>query len=279
MVFLYLPPCNTYGYPFVHIHPKLTDSISAYPLLLSFQFNILLSLAMAVQSPPQAPPIFAYSAENLISRSQQLIAGNKALVDRVVQNVSVENAEFSNVLLPLQQGKDAMTLELYPIGFLRSVSTDQDIRSAATLAEKQFSDYRVESSMREDVFKLVDAIYNKQKNDPTLDAESRYLLEKEYKSSIRMGLALPPQERDRLGEIHKRLPELYLAFGTNLRDEDGGIWLTPEQLDGVPADRIETFKKGEEGSENEGKLWLPFRYPNTMPIRKQCKVAETRKKV
>lgn len=234
---------------------------------------------MTDQSPPQTPPLFAYSAESVISRTKQLIACNKELVDSVVQNVSVDDANFFNVLLPLQQGKDKMTLELYPIGFLRSVSTDPDIRNAAASAEKQFSDYKIDSSTREDVFKLVDAVYTKQKNDPALDAESRYLLEKEYNCSIHTGLALLPRQRDRLKEINKRLPELYMAFSKNLRDENGGIWFTPEELNGVPADKVETFEKGQQGTKNEGKLRVPFKYPNTIPIRKHCTVAETRKRV
>lgn len=235
---------------------------------------------MTTASPPQAPPVFSYTPDGLISRTRQLIASNKELIDSIVQNVSIDTAEFSNVLLPIQQAKDAMALELYPIGFLRSVSIDSKIRDAAASAEKSFSDHKIESSMREDVFKLVDAAYNKCKNDhSTLDAESRYLLEKEYKASLRLGLTLPAPKRDRLKEIKKKLPELYLAFSKNLGEENGGIWLTPEELNGVPGHNLEKFEKGEQGSENEGKLRVPFKHPNTTPIRKYCTVADTRKKV
>lgn len=234
---------------------------------------------MASSLPPQAPPLFTYSPDGLISRTEQLIACNKELTDTIVQNVSVENAEFSKVLLPLQQGRDAMTLELYPIGFLRSVSTDPSIRNAAASAEQKFSDYKIEWSMREDVFKLVDAVYSKQKNDPELDAESRHLLEKEYKSYIRTGLSLPAPERNRLKEINKRLPELYMAFSNNISEENGGLWLTHEELNGVPPETLETFEKGQQGSETEEKLRVSFKYPSTTAVRKYCTVAETRKKV
>ncbi len=236
---------------------------------------------MTYQSPPQSPPLFAYSPEGLISRTDQLIICNKELTDNIVHNVSVEDAEVSNVLLPLQQGKDALTLELYPIGFLRSVSTDPNIRNAAASAEKKFSDYKIELSMREDVFNLVSAIYCKNNNDngPALDAESRYLLEKEYKAYVRAGLTLPPPKRNRLKEINKRLPELYMGFSKTISEESGGIWFTPEELDGVPPESLETFERGQRGSENEGKLRIPFKYPSTMPIRKYCTVTATRKKV
>lgn len=247
-------------------------------LLTHFLFK-LSDQAWLQKRHPNHHPCFR-NPDSLISRTQQLIACNKELIDRVVQNLSVDTAEFSNVLLPIQQAKGAMTLELYLIGFLRSVSRDPKIRSAAASAEKSFSDHKIESSMREDVFKLVNAAFNKCKHvNSALDAESWYLLEKEHKASLRLGLSLAPAKRDPLKEINKKLPELYLAFSKNLGEENGGIWLTQEELNGVPARDLEKLEAGEHGTANEGKLRVPFKYPNMTPIRKYCTVAETRKKV
>lgn len=172
-----------------------------------------------------------------------------------------------------------MSLGMNVIGFLGSVSADAKIRDASTSSQKRMSDYDTESSMREDVFQLVEAVYRKQKDDPALDAESRRLLEKEYKACIRMGLGLPPQHQERFQQIKKRLPELYIAFSKNLTEEKGGLWLTPEELGGVPEDVLETLAKGQPSSENKGKLWLTFRYPDIQPTQKYCTVAETRKKL
>lgn len=234
---------------------------------------------MAISTPPQAPPFLAYSPESLIHRTEQLIAGNKKLTDGVVQNISVEAAEFSNVLFPLVRGRSMMSLEMNVIGFLRSVSADPNIRAASASAEKKLSDYDIESSMREDVFALVEAVYNKQKDDITLDAESRFLLAKEYKAYLRMGLGLLPPQRERFQQIKKRLPQLYIANSKNLSEEKGGIWLKPEELTGVPNDVIETLEKGKLGGENDGKLKLTFKIPDLRPVQKHCAVAETRKKL
>lgn len=172
-----------------------------------------------------------------------------------------------------------MALGMNVIGFLGSVSADAKIRDASTSSQKRMSDYDTESSMREDVFRLVEAVYRKQKDDPALDEESRRLLEKEYKACIRMGLGLPPQQRERFQQIKKRLPELYIAFSKNLKEEKGGLWLTPEELSGVPEDVLETLAQGQPSSENKGKLRLTFKYPDVQPTQKYCTVAETRKKL
>ncbi|XWW96800.1 hypothetical protein V2A60_004780 [Cordyceps javanica] len=172
-----------------------------------------------------------------------------------------------------------MTLDMSIIEFLGSVSADSDIRDAAASAQKKMSNYDTESSMREDVFLLVQAVYSKQKDDPTLDAESHRLLEKEYRAFMRMGLGLPPSKRNRFAEIQKRLPELYIAFSKNLSEERGGVWFKPEELHGVPNDVLEALAKGEQSWENAGKLRLTFKYPDLHPTMKYCTVAETRKKM
>ncbi|KAJ6784038.1 hypothetical protein PWT90_00325 [Aphanocladium album] len=234
---------------------------------------------MSSPSPPQAPPLLTYSPESLISRTNETLAQNKETVDNVVKDISVDNAEFANVLLPLTHARSAMFLEMNGIGFLGSVSTDSKLRDASDAAEKKFSDHLIELSMREDVFRLVEAVYKKQKSDPALDAESRYLLEREYRGFTRMGLGLPPTERERFQQIKKRLPELYIAFSKNLKENDDGIWFKPEELSGLPSDVTENFERGEQGSENEGKLRLTFGYPEVQAAQKYCKIAETRKKV
>ncbi|OAR00068.1 hypothetical protein LLEC1_07866 [Akanthomyces lecanii] len=234
---------------------------------------------MAIQPPPQAPPVFTHSPADLSSKTEQLIACNKELVDNIVKNVSVEKAEFSTVLLPFVQGRSVMSLDMNIIGFLRSVTSDAKVREASASAEKKVSDYTTESSMREDLYLLVEAIYRKQKKDPALDAESRFLLEKEYKAYMRMGFGLPPAKRSRLQEIKKRLPELYIAFSKNLGKKKEGIWFTLEELSGVPDDLLETLEKGQQSSENEGKMKLTFKPTELRTAQKYCTVAETRKKL
>lgn len=168
-----------------------------------------------------------------------------------------------------------MAIEAHIIGFYNAVSTNKELRDASSEAEQLLDDFGIESSMREDVFNLVDAVL---KNKEKLDPESQRLLEKDHKSFIRNGLSLPAgSKRDRYKEIKQRLSTIGIAFQKNLNEEDGGLWFTPEELDGVPDDTLSTLKKGE--GDNEGKLWLTFKYPDLFPTLKYATSAETRKKV
>ncbi|KAF2719489.1 metallopeptidase MepB [Polychaeton citri CBS 116435] len=230
------------------------------------------------KKPPQAPPLFTHTATSLVKDTEKFLARSKQVSDDVVAKNTADNADFTSVLLPMAQDDNELSLEAHIIGFYQAVSTDSALRDASTEAEKKMDDFGIEASMREDIFQLVDAVYKKQKDDTGLDAESRRLLEKDHKGFIRMGLGIPPGEkRDRFKAIKKRLSELSITFQKNLNEEQGGLWFTPAELEGVPEDVVNNLKKGE--GENEGKVFLTFKYPDLFPTQKYCKNVEVRHKV
>lgn len=74
-----------------------------------------------------------------------------------------------------------------------------------------------------------------------------------------------------------RLSQISIQFQKNLNEEAGGIWFTPEELDGVPDDVTSILPKGE--GENAGKLRLSFKYPDLFPTLNYATNAATRKRV
>lgn len=200
---------------------------------------------------------------------------SKAIEDSIVKEITLETASFNNTILPMAHDENKGALETHIIGFYQAVSTDKALRDASTEAEKLLDDFSVESNMREDVFKLVDAAVKKNEK---LDAESQRLAEKLRKSYIRNGLGVSAgPERDRFKEIKKRLSEISISFQKTLNEENGGLWFTPNELDGVPDDLLSTLEKGT--GDNEGKLRLTFKYPDLFPCLKYAKNAKTRQRV
>ncbi|KAF2684460.1 zincin [Lentithecium fluviatile CBS 122367] len=227
------------------------------------------------RKPPQLPPRFTATPASLVDDTKRLIERSRKVQDDIVASVKPEQANFENVVLPVARDDNKMAIESHIIGFYQAVSTDKALRDASTEAEKLLDDFGIESSMREDVFNLLDAVLKKKES---LQPESQRLLEKDHKSYIRNGLSIPAGgKRDRFKEIKKRLSEISIKFQKNLNEEQGGLWFTPEQLDGVPEDLVSSLKKGD--SENEGKVWLTFKYPDLFPTLKYATHAETRKQV
>ncbi|OJJ42706.1 hypothetical protein ASPZODRAFT_104793 [Penicilliopsis zonata CBS 506.65] len=230
-----------------------------------------------LRRPPQAPPVFTATAQSIVADAKRLIESTRQAHDGVVAAVTPETASFASVVRPLAQDENTMALESHILGFYQAVSTDQTLRDASSEAEKLMDEFFIETAMREDVFALVDAALKK---GESLDPESRRLLEKEHKDYIRNGLGLPAgPKRERFKEIKKRLSQISIEFQKNLNEENDGLWFTPAELDGVPADVLSGLKKGEEGSEHAGKLWLTFKYPDLFPTMKYATNAETRKAV
>ncbi|KAF2864423.1 zincin [Piedraia hortae CBS 480.64] len=271
------PPYTTFLLVFITASLALFQLSRAFsPRLFSVRQLTLGSMApKAYRQPPQAPPLFTHTPRSLLATTDALIDRSQKLQDRIVDEVKAGKATFDNVLVPFSREDNQMTLESHIIGFYQAVSTDSKLRDASTEAEKKMEDFAIESSMREDIFKLVKEVYEKQKDDEKLSPESRRLLEKDYKGYIRMGLDIPAGEkRDRFKTIQKRLSEISITFQKNLNEEQGGLWLTPEELEGVPSDVTSNLKKGD-----DGKLWLTFKYPDLFPTQKYCRNADTRKKV
>lgn len=238
----------------------------------------LINVTMApaqYQKPPQAPPKFTATPDSLLKDTKRLIDESKALQDALVKDVKLEDATFAKVCLPRAHEENNAAIESHILGFYQAVSTDQALRDASSEAEKQMDDFGIESIMREDVFNLVDAVLKKKEE---LNPESLRWLEKDHKAYIRNGLGIPAgPKRDRFKEIKKRLSELSIIFQKTLNEENGGLWFTLEELDGVPKDVIATLKKGE--GENEGKVWLSFKYPDLFPTLKYAKNPAIRKKL
>ena len=229
----------------------------------------------AFRRPPQAPPMFTGTAESIVADTKRLIEEARGMQDKIVADIKPEEASFDNVMLPLAYEENNAGLETHILGFYQAVSTHKELRDASTEADKMLNKFSIESSMREDVYKLVDAAFNKGEK---LDPESQRLLTKERKEYIRNGLGLPAgPKRDRFKEIKQRLAQISIEFQKNLNEENGGFWFTPDQLDGIPEGTVSTLKKGE--GENEGKLFLSFKYPDIFPTANHCKNPATRKKV
>ncbi|KAI1802064.1 Metalloprotease [Daldinia bambusicola] len=231
------------------------------------------------KNPPQAPPTFTGTKETIVNDAKTICDTTRSLLDKLATDVAPSTATFASVLAPIAEDENKSQLNTRILGFYQYVSSDADLRNASTEAEKIMDEFSIECNMREDIFKLVDAAFQAQKTkEPDLDAESLRLLEKERKGYIRNGLGLPQgPQRDRFKEIKKRLSQIGIQFQKNLNEENGGLWFTKEELDGVPSDVLDGLEKGT--GENEGKLKLSFKYPDLFPTLKFAKNPETRKKV
>jgi metallopeptidase MepB len=228
-------------------------------------------LSEKYSNPPQGPPLFNGTKESIIADNRKFCDSFRALLDKLAAEIPVEDATFESVLLPVQELCDE---ESGVIRFYKSASPDPDVREASAAAAKSRSEFSTECCMREDIFKLVDSAFSK---DEDLDSESKKLLFEERRGYLRKGLSLPPgPQRDRIKEIWETLAKVRLDFTQNLNEEIGGIWLTLEDLRGVPQDVLDGFEQGT--AENVGKFKMTFKTPDFSPVMRYAQKAETRRR-
>lgn len=230
------------------------------------------------RNPPQAPPLFTATAESILADTKKLNETSKSVLDKVVADVSADKATFANVQEPILMDDNLASPVQRILTFYQHVSPKEELREASNKAEVLMDDFNIESQMREDVFKLVDAAFATRESQ-NLDPERLHVLEKVRKGYVRNGLELPAgPKRDRFKEIQKRLSQLCIQCQKNLNEEKGAIWFTPAELDGVPSDDIDIDSLEKGMGENEGKVKLTFKYNHYFPTLKYARDENTRRR-
>jgi metallopeptidase MepB len=137
--------------------------------------------------------------------------------------------------------------------------------------------------MRDDLFQLVDTVFSQEKDLPKQEA---YYLKKLHQDFVQNGIAiLPGAARDRYNVIKKTIDELTSKVRNSLNGDTSGIWLTKEELKGLPEEFIARLpvEKQEDNTDNKksepAHVWIRMKDPDTLPISKYASNPETRRKV
>lgn len=228
-------------------------------------------------NPPQRPPVFSYTPEQMSATIDKIVASKRATIDKVVASTTPETATFQNTMQPMLAHDDETVGENYRICFLQNVHADAAVREASLKADGKIRELDIELRMRDDIFQRVKAIYNNRAS-ANLDTESATILDKEYTQYVTKGLLLPAgPERDHFKEQQLELSRLCLESQNNHNNEMGGVWFTPEQLEGIPETDIDVGELEKGTGENEGKVKLDFKYTTSTPLLKYAKNETTRR--
>ncbi|EGX96221.1 metallopeptidase MepB [Cordyceps militaris CM01] len=228
-------------------------------------------------NPPQRPPMFSFTPEEIGATIDKIVATKRAAIDNVVAATTPETATFQNTLQPILVNDDETVGENFRVCFLQNVHPDAAVREASLKADGKIREVEIDLRMRDDIFQRVKTIYNNRAS-ANLDTEFATILEKEYIQYVTKGLLLPPgPERDHFKEQQLELSRLCLESQNNHNNEMGGVWFTPEQLEGIPKTDIDVDELEKGTGENEGKVKADFKYTTSTPLFKYAKNETTRR--
>lgn len=224
-------------------------------------------LSSNIPRPPQAPYVFNDSADSINQTISKNIALQKAMVQSILDNVSPENATFDNTILPYLRYENEDGVGSLPLGTY-SLGTKPEVNEAIGTALGNARDVDDQIRNNEDLFRLIDSVYQKYANDSSLNEEEQIALKSVWFQFAQSGLNVTAgEQRDRFFQLDERLSNITDEFSSNLAKDTADVYFTPEELEGVPMEILQTYENITTG-ENAGKLkvdvGLRSRYPTIM---------------
>ena len=179
--------------------------------------------------------------------------------------------------MPLIHNENAQLSSMRVLRFYASTSPSRALRDASSAIGTIFTDSEVDLFSRADIFAVVDAVKTRESHTGAFNAESRNYIEKLHLRFKRNGCGITdPTLKLRFEEGQKRLKDLERQCNQNLHEEKSGLWLTREELEGVPSSFMRRYKQGE--GKFEGHFWVATKVPQSNPVLKHASKEITRKK-
>jgi thimet oligopeptidase len=203
------------------------------------------------------------------------IAACDAIVDGIVA-VQPDAKTFANTMLPLEDAYDLLEKAQGRYGFMAYVAEDAAVRNGADTLRETLEKYAIELGFREDLYAAVLA-FARTHQAARLTGEDRRLLDWTLRDYKRDGFGLPEEERQRVRELKGRLVELDVAFRRNIDTWDDAIFVTREELAGLPDAYIQNLRTEQRDGETLYRVSLD--YPEMYPFLDNAESEELRREL
>lgn len=226
---------------------------------------------MAFQLPPQPPPSFNLAPSSFFEEAEKLVKASAQVWDKVAQ-IRLSDATFENAILPIIHDENHRLGRASVLAFFESVAPDKELRNASHDANIIMAQDNVDRWAREDVFRVVDAVWQKA-GASDIDPESSLFVEKLREQFLHTGQGLDQEEKTRFKEAFSEIQTLKSEYRHNIDSSMGGLWLTLEELEGVPASYLQRWKA------DGNKRWVNHRKTNYLAVLRSAVRADVRQRV
>lgn len=227
-------------------------------------------------TPFQTAPFHLIKTEHFLPAVQEAIIQAKNDIEGI-KNQALPT--FENTLEALDHSGKRLAVISSIFFNLNSAETNHEIQKLAREISPLLTTYSNDVLLDKDLFQRILQIYE-QKEHLNLNPEQSTLLDKTYKSFVRNGAKLNPNEADSLRKIDQELAQLSLKFGEHILAETNKFIHyveTESELEGLPEGAKEAAAQIAEEKGEFGKWAFTLNYPSYIPVMSYAKNRELRK--
>lgn len=208
--------------------------------------------------------------EQAITESKRDIA---AIVDKSA------TADFDNTIVAMEKSGRLLNTVSTVFFALRGANTNDEMQAIAKEVSPRLSALNDDVYLNEGLFKRVKEVYQ-QKDQLTLRADQKTLLEDTYKAFVRGGADLNEADKTTLRGLNEKLSKLSIQFGENLLAETNNFEMVidnEQDLAGLPAGIIAAAAETAKQRGHEGKWVFTTHRPSKNPFLTYADNRELRK--
>ncbi len=211
------------------------------------------------------------NAKEIEAFTDFLLKRDKDTLDEIV---AIDDSErtFANTFEPLIEDviDSAAGSAIYIPSYISPI---KDVRDASFASKKKMSEYGVEAFMRHDVYRALKALHTNKAEFDAMHPEAQRMLTRGIEHRERSGLGLDEAERAEVQRIKQELAKLCNEFQEVVQNDDTRLLFAADELEGMSQDFLDGLTK------KDGQYEVTLKYPDIIPISRNCRTRETRRKL
>jgi len=217
-------------------------------------------------TPFEVPPFEKIKAEHYMPAYLKGMEEQRKEIKDIITNS--EEPTFENTIKAYDYSGQLLTKVARVFGSLNSANTNDTLQKINRELSPLMSKHRDDISLNDSLFQRVKSVYEN-RDKFKLTVEEKKVLDETYKSFVRNGAALSPEDKDKLRKINEELSMLSVQFGENLLAETNGYKLiidNENDLSGLPENIISQAAAMGKSLKMEGKWVFTLQVPSMTPF-------------
>ncbi len=214
------------------------------------------------------PPFSRIEPAHVEPAIRQLIEHNKQAIEDLLQQQN--KYAWENLLQPIEQLEDELAQAWSPVSHLNSVCNTDAMREAYNACLPLLSEYGTWMGQHSQLCNAYQSIADSD-TFSSLDRAQQKSIDNALRDFRLAGVSLPAEQKERYGELRKRLSELGSKFGENVLDATNA-WsrqASLEELQGLPATALANAQQAAQQAGLEGYL-INLEFPSFSPVLNYC---------